>query len=179
MIEEANVIGSIVERWTVATEPCDNSGFAGGVSAGLDPSARQSHKGRTVTAQKSQENWPGTIKAIGLKALTTGRFWQFCFLLIILAFAQRIESSDWVRIAELFLGSDLIRTLGWGLLGISIGVSIGIFQIQRTIYKKEIARLVDHRNDLQKQLARQPFASSVAEEDATPPSPKRLGNEPQ
>ena len=35
--------------------------------------------------KKTEENWAGAVKAIGIRALSSGKFWQFCFLCVLLA----------------------------------------------------------------------------------------------
>lgn len=92
------------------------------------------------------------MKAIGLRALTTGRFWQFCFLLVVLFFIWRIQSNDWVEIAKLFLTSYVYSGLGWVLWVVTTIVAIVVHRAQRKQYLAEIDRITAERNRLQEQL---------------------------
>ena len=106
------------------------------------------------------ETWAGTVKAIGVKALVTGQFWPFCISFVALLLAYRIESSDWVRIVDLVLSNSAVAAGGWGLAGVITIAAIVFINFQRRVCKKEMDRLVDHRNDLQQQLSVVTFASS-------------------
>ena len=101
---------------------------------------------------KPKETWAGAFKAIGIRALSTGKFWQFCFLVICVVVGARINSGDWAKIAELFLKSHVYSGLGWVLLAITIVMAVVIHRTQRGIYQREIDRLSSERNDLQQQL---------------------------
>lgn len=110
--------------------------------------------GQMAKAQynKPKETWAGAFKAIGVRALSTGKFWQFCFLIICLAVGAKINSGDWVKIVELFLKNSVYAGLGWVLWGITIVMAVVIHRTQRGIYQREIDRLSTERNDLQQQL---------------------------
>ena len=101
---------------------------------------------------KPKETWAGAFKAIGVRALSTGKFWQFCFLVFCLVVGLRINSGDWVKVAELFLKSHVYAGLGWSLCAITIIIAIVIHRTQQGVYQREIDRLSTERNDLQQQL---------------------------
>jgi hypothetical protein len=92
------------------------------------------------------------VKALGLRALTTGKFWQFCGMVILVALIWRIDSPDWVKISELILRSPLFIALGWFLFVGLIMASVVLFNASRRMYLAEIQRLVEERNRLQGQL---------------------------
>lgn len=106
----------------------------------------------TVASRRSRENWASAFKAIGLRALSSGKFWQFCFLCVLIAFSFNIKSADWVRIAELFASSYVYNCLGWGLWIITTLIAVIIHKDQRKRYLGEIQRLSDDRNQLQERL---------------------------
>lgn len=103
-------------------------------------------------ARKAGETWPGAAKAIGLRALSSGKFWQFCFLCVLIAFAFNIKSPDWVKIAELFLLSYLYSGLAWILWVATIVIAVVLHKAQRRRYLGEIERLARDRDKLQDQL---------------------------
>lgn len=115
--------------------------------------------------------WANTFKAIGLKALLTGKFWQFCFLSAVVVFAYRIESADWVKIADLMFASRVVNLLGWFLAVIFAVAGVAIFRLQRTIYLAEINRLAIQRNELQERLSGAAFASSTPQQTPALKSP--------
>lgn len=123
------------------------------------------------TPTKSPDTWPGTFKAIGLKALTTGYFWHFCFLCIMLSFAWHIDSKDWVEIVKAVLANAWIAAIGWGLFGFTVVMSIGLLKFQRETYRSEIERLVEERNRLQEKVAGPLIASS---RNGAQPAPERI-----
>lgn len=102
--------------------------------------------------KKPEETWAGAVKAIGIRALSSGKFWQFCFLCVLLALIYRIQSPDWVKIVDLFLSSPLYAGLGWLLWVITIFVAVVIHRFQRRILHDEIDRLSTDRNELQQRL---------------------------
>lgn len=81
--------------------------------------------------RKTQENWAGVVKALGLRSLSSGKFWQFCFLVIIVAMIWRIESTDWVKIADLLLRSRFVAAIGWFLWVGTIFVAIMFHKIAK------------------------------------------------
>lgn len=97
----------------------------------------------------SDDGWSGAFKAIGIRSLTTGRFWQFCFLLVLLVLVWRIESADWVKISELFLKSYVYSGLGWVLWGITVVVALLLHRSMRARYLAEIERVSEERNKAQ------------------------------
>jgi hypothetical protein len=101
---------------------------------------------------KGVDNAWSVAKALGLRALTTGKFWQFCFLIILVALIWKVDSADWVRIVQLILGSPVVAVLGWLIAGVLLfGAVIG-FRAQRRLYWLEITRLARERNALQEKL---------------------------
>lgn len=124
-------------------------------------------------AEKPEENWPGTFKAIGLKALTTGQFWLFCGLCMVLAFVWRIDSKDWVTIFTQIFSQVWVAVAGWVLTGVAVIAGIMTVRYERSKYLAEIQRIVDHRNDLQKLLAKREFESSKQQSKALPKPKER------
>lgn len=104
------------------------------------------------TNNKSGETWPGAVKAIGIRALSAGKFWQFCFAGVMAMIAYRIDSQDWVKITQLFLHSYFYSTLGWVLFALTVVASVATFRVHRRIYLKEIDRLSKERTKIQETI---------------------------
>src|SRR3990167_4549484 len=128
-----------------------------------------------MTAEKSPKNaadawiaWAGAFKSIGIKALVTGKFWQFCFLCVALAFAYRISSADWVKIIESVLSNQIMAALGWILAAVFVLGGIGVVRLQRPIYQSEINRLAGQRSELQNHLSGSAFSSSALDVSPVP-----------
>ncbi len=79
----------------------------------------------------ANESWAACVKALGLRALATGKFWQFCFAAVGVVIARQIQSSDWVKIAELIIGSQVYSALGWILFVLAIIIGMSVQKLQR------------------------------------------------
>lgn len=119
-------------------------------------------KGNDLATKKKppEESWPAVFKAIALKTIATGKFWQFGWFVVMGLLSWRIESADLVAIARLFVGSPVYSIAGWLLFTTTAVVSVLVFRVLRTVYSGELERVVAERNDLQKQLTNGNVASS-------------------
>lgn len=122
----------------------------------------RSLKGRDLAAKKKppEENWPTVFKAIALKTIATGKFWQLGWFVVMGLLIWRIESADLVEIARLFVESPVYSILGWVLFAATSLVSVLVFRVLRNVYSGELERVVAERNELQSQLTNGNVASS-------------------
>ena len=103
--------------------------------------------------------WEALMR-VGLRSLSTGRFWQFCITVIFVTVAYKIDSSDWVRIIDLMLGNRVMSVVPWFGWVVTVAVAIFIHRLQRSTHLAEIERVVEERNALQSKLAGPHFESS-------------------
>jgi hypothetical protein len=101
-----------------------------------------------------------TIRSIGIRSLSSGKFWQFCGLLVLLYFIHSLESGDKVEIVKLVVSAPLFHVLGWALaLLLAVGCVI-VHAVIRKEYLREIERLSKERDALQEKLLTQPVQHS-------------------
>lgn len=110
--------------------------------------------------KKREENAASVFKAIALKTLSTGKFWQFGWFVILGLLIWRTESSDLVKIAKLFVESPVFTLLGWLMFALTSISSAVVFKALRKAYSAELDRVVGERNELQKQLTNGNITSS-------------------
>lgn len=119
--------------------------------------------GGKLNAKKksSEESWQSVVKAISLKCLATGKFWQLGWFLVLGLLIWRMESAGIVEIARLFVDSGVYCVIGWILFVVVSLASVGLFKLMRRVHAGEIDRLVVERNDLQRQLTNGSIQSSI------------------
>ncbi len=115
----------------------------------------KSGKSRSKSNKQTQakESWAGCFKAIGVRALSAGKFWQFCFACVLLCVAWKIESPDWVKIAELFLSSRVYSGLGWILFVLAILCATVVHKLQARLYRSQIEYLTTARDGLRSSVS--------------------------
>lgn len=110
------------------------------------------------TPPSPQSDWKveavTSLRAIALRSLTTGKFWQFVFGCVLIFWVRQIDSADWVKIAELFVESELYCGLGWSLWVATILIAVAFHRIQRRSYLAEIERLVEQRHSLEEKVTK-------------------------
>jgi hypothetical protein len=106
----------------------------------------------TAAKKGPPESWAGTVRAIGIRALSTGKFWQFCCLVVLVWWVWQIKSEHWVEIARLFLVTQFYAGLGWVLFAISVIFGVFFHRAQRSMYLLEIDRISEEKTKLQEKL---------------------------
>lgn len=79
-----------------------------------------------------------------------------------------MESAGIVAIARLFVESSVYGVIGWIMFAVVSLASVGLFKLMRRVHAGEIDRLVEERNDLQRQLTNGRIQSSA--------EPKKIEN---
>lgn len=105
-----------------------------------------------MAKELNKDTWAGAVKALGLRSLSFGKFWQLCATAICLVFLWRCRAEDMPQLLTIVLTSPWFIILGWMGFALSVVVSVVITRLARRQYLAEIERLVDERSNLQNRL---------------------------
>jgi|ERR1039458_1324450 hypothetical protein len=107
-----------------------------------------------------KETWAGAFRAIGIRAISTGKFLQFIFLCVILMGLYTTNSADKVKIVSMLVASPIVNILGW-LLALTVSVGcVTVYSVLRKEHLGEIERLSQERDKLQEKLLKLPVQHS-------------------
>ncbi len=110
-----------------------------------------------------KETWAGAFKAIAIRALSYGKFWQVCYATVIGLFVWKLEPNEPTKILQLLLSSNLFAVGGWVCFTLTVVGGIFSIRFMRARYLEEIERLCKERDQLQEKLLERALRHSNSE----------------
>lgn len=105
-----------------------------------------------ATTPKTVETWPGAFKAIAIRSLSFGKFWQICVTAMILMVLYKLEPGEVTKLAHEILADNVVCMLGWLAALVSTLAGVALVRFTRSTHQMEIARLSAERSALQERL---------------------------
>jgi uncharacterized membrane protein YdjX (TVP38/TMEM64 family) len=114
-----------------------------------------------VAPKRARITWPQTVRDLGLRVLSTGRFAPLLVFILLFVALLKAPSEKMPEIIKTLVEQPLVWCfLGWLVAGILLISSIVIFFLMRRMYLDEIDRIRIKRDELQEKLTAQTLQHS-------------------